>query len=104
MIIQNTTICIDITIEQEWVLWMNTVFMPMMRETGYISQVRLFRVLTTDEEGGASYALQMECSSEENYESFAKKFQSRFDALHLNKYQNRFAAFSTLLREAKSVN
>lgn len=101
MIIANTTICVDYAVEQAWQLWMQTVYLPMLHETGCLAQARLFRIQTTEEQGGASYALQLECRSEDEYSHFVERFQKSFDSLHHNKYGNHFVSFTTLLRQVQ---
>ena len=56
MVICNTTISIDNSVKEEWVVWIKKVYIPLLMETGKFIDVRLFKVLNNQDKGGTSYA------------------------------------------------
>ena len=101
MVICNTTISIDKAIIGEWTDWMNKTYIPLLMDTGKFIDVRLFKVINNQDQGGISFALMMMCRDKQTYLDFEARHARQLDQLHNVKYGDRFVSFRTMLEEAK---
>lgn len=97
MIIQNYTISIDERIEKEWIIWVKEVLIPEINSTELCS-ARLFSFDQKFDEGGISYALQVEFSSEESLNTFRKEREQSIFGLQAKKFSMQYAMFVTILK------
>jgi hypothetical protein len=98
MIIYNVTVNIEESIQADWMNWMKTVHIPQVMATGYFSEHRMAKVLSTQEgETGHTYAIQYTCNSMKDLEEYQEKWSNALQEEHGKRYQGKFVAFRTLL-------
>jgi hypothetical protein len=99
MFLYNITIGIDKNAEEEWLQWMQDVMIPLIMETGYFKESKIFKVLHDQSEESTSYSFQFFAPSIKHVVNYLdieapaimKELQSR--------YRDRHVAFQTLLEE-----
>ena len=101
MVICNTTISIDNSVVEEWTIWMKATYIPLLMNTGSFIDVRLFKVLNNQDQGGSSFALMMMSRDMQTYTDFEAKHARKLDQLHNVKYGSKFVSFRTMLEEPK---
>ena len=63
MLIYNTTYHTDESVENDFLIWMNEVYIPEIEKTGFLHNPRLLRILSHQEEGNVSFSIQWEVES-----------------------------------------
>lgn len=97
MILYNITVKVEHLVHDEWFSWMKDKHIPDVLAKGIFAKSRMTKILNDDESDGATYSIQYECKSMEDYEKYQKKYASALQAEHTAKFKNRFAAFRTLM-------
>jgi len=98
MFLYNVTVGIDKDIEQEWVHWMKTEYIPKVMRTQYFTHYKLYKVLHDDDESSTSYCVQYFAHRLTDVTTYFDKHQNLIEE-HKIRYQNRHVAFMTLLEE-----
>jgi len=70
MPLYNETIGIDKDVEQEWLHWMKSVYMPAMMGTGMFSDSKIYRIQHDNDDGTLSYSVQYFSPSIENIQKY----------------------------------
>lgn len=96
MVLFNVTVIIDDSINDEWLAWMNDLFVPAAMATGYVVSERLLRVLDSPNEG-ITYCLQFVIDDIGSYKTFQEGKFTQLMLDHGAKFQNKFVSFSTLM-------
>jgi len=58
MLIYNTTYHLEEEVENNFLIWLNEVYIPKVRENELFKEIRLCRILSHIQEGNVSYTLQ----------------------------------------------
>lgn len=95
-IIYNVTVNIDDRVRDEWVSWMKETHIPDVMSTGLFLESRFTKILA-ESEGGTSYSIQYLCASKQDLEEYQQNHAPALQRDHTERYQNKFAAFRTLL-------
>jgi len=98
MFLYNITVGIDKDVEQEWVHWMKTNYIPRVMSTQLFTSHKLYKVLHDDEESSTSYSIQYFARSLEDVTRYFEKHAALIDE-HRSRYHNKHVAFMTLLEE-----
>jgi hypothetical protein len=96
-IIYNVTVKIDGQIHEEWFQWMKEVHIPDVMKTGCFLSYRFTKIVEDPDEHGVGYAIQYIAENKEMFELYQSQFAGTLQSEHARKYQNRYAAFRTLL-------
>lgn len=96
----NATIAIDKEIEQEWLQWMKSFYVPQAIQKGGFSECKIYKVVTHDDENTSSYSLQYFCDNIEGLVEFLNNDGKVLIEEHRERYKGRHAIFNTLLEEA----
>jgi hypothetical protein len=97
MIIYNVTINIDHAVHDEWLKWMKNIHIPEVMKTGIFLENRMLKVLGDEDSGGVTYSVQYTCRSLDDFKNYENQFANEIRKKHLDKYQDKFVAFRTLL-------
>ena len=97
MIIYNETIIVDESIYKEWLNWMETVHIPAILKTGVFNSYRILKVIDSPNEG-VTYCIQYHASNLEDYNQFKNNHQLNFQAMHQQKFENKFVLFNTIMQ------
>ena len=98
MILFNTTYLVSPEVEKRFLYWLSSVYAPKIKETGIVSNIRLFKVLT-DEKDGISYSFQIESESVTLMNEFKKKYLSQLELEVSQTFGERVLFFSTYLKQ-----
>ena len=74
MLIYNVTAHVEPSIEQKWLKWMKKEHIPDMLGTKKFTETKIFKIITDQDKGGISYAVQYYCDNREQYESYLKEY------------------------------
>ena len=96
MIIYNVTVNVEDSIHDEWLIWMKTIHIPDVMNTGMFSEYRLCKILS-DEDTGNTYSFQYTCENIEAYEKYRDEFAPALRSQVTEKFGDKFVAFRTLL-------
>ena len=96
MIIYSVTYALDDSIEQNWVNFMKSVFLPEMMNSGYFEDYTFTRIVP--QEGmDTAYNIQYQCFNNEKLELFLSKEKDSIDSSMVNQFSGKFASFFTKL-------
>ncbi|WP_025763070.1 DUF4286 family protein [Dyadobacter tibetensis] len=100
MIIYNITVNVNHPMENEWVEYMKSSYIPEIQATGLAMECKLLRLLTEIENEGATYTTQFRFLSMEDFLAYQTKFQPALADKHHQKFNGHYVSFRTLLEEA----
>jgi hypothetical protein len=98
MIVYNITMKVAPLIEKEWVQWQREEHIPEIMTTGLFTEYKFFRLLEQDETEGITYVIQYFAPSLESYQQYIKKFAPLFRKKAIDKWNDRFIAFRTIMQ------
>lgn len=99
MLLYNVTFGIDKGIEEEWISWMRSNYLPAMMNTGLFVSYKMYKVLSHDDENSVSYSVQCFAKTIEDLLQYLNEFSPRIVEAHRERYKDRHVAFNTLLEE-----
>ena len=102
MIIYNVTVNIDHDSHDDWLDWMKSVHIPDVMATGSFLENKISKVLSDQDDGGVTYAIQYVSKDMDTYENYLKEHAPRLQQEHSARYEGKFAAFRTLLEVVHS--
>lgn len=99
MLIFNTTLHVDDAIQDQFIVYLKTVYIPQALESGLLSQPALAKIDRQHEESGVSYALQFKTQDIDSLNKWAEQTGEPL-SLDMNKrFGTRVGGFVTLLDE-----
>ena len=98
MIVYNVTMKVDWSIAEDWLQWMQDVYIPEIIGTGYFEKHQFVRLLDVDETEGPTYAVQYYSVSVDRYNNYIKKYAPTFSRQLSNQWGDKCLAFSTLMQ------
>jgi hypothetical protein len=98
MIVYNTTIKIDPSIETEWILWQKEEHIPAIMSLGLFTEYKFYRLLEQGESDGITYVIQYFASDIHHYNRFIHSFAPAFLDKALNRWGDKFIAFRTVMQ------
>lgn len=99
MLLYNVTFGIDKQIEDEWIFWMKTNYIPALMETGLFTEYKMYKVLTHDDEGSVSYSVQCFSATIDQVLKYLNDFAPALVEAHRLRFKDKHVAFNTLLEE-----
>ena len=101
MIVYSVTVNIEDEVHDDWINWMKESHIPDVMETGYFSENRFLKVITSNtDETGQTYNIQYTCASMKDLHQYQVQQAPRLQKEHNDKYEGKFVAFRTLLEKA----
>ncbi len=101
MYLFNETVGIDASVEQAWLTWAKSVYVPAVLNTQLFTGYKLYKVLHESEDGSISYSIQFFSPTLENVVQFLESFAPPLVELQRQKFNHKHVAFRTLLEEVK---
>jgi len=98
MLIYNTTIKIDNSIVNEWLLWQKEIYIPRMLDTKLFYDHRLSELLEQDESEGKTFVVQYFADNYNDYYKYIQHHSTGFYNMAIEKWGNQFIEFCTLLQ------
>ncbi len=103
MYIYNVTINIDVSLEEQWLEWMQQKHIPAMLETGKFSEAKLSQVMVEEEMGGITYSVQYTTDSKETLDKYYEENAEKMRDEGAQLFKGKFVAFRTELRVVNHV-
>ena len=102
MYIYNITTNIEESVAEEWLKWMETIFIPKMLKNNKLKKAVLTKVLITEDMGGVTYSTQYFCDSAQELKDF---IDNDLDSIknQNQKFTGKFVDFSTQLKVIKEL-
>lgn len=97
MIVYNETVIVDEAIHKQWLNWIQQEYIPRVMATGHFSRYTILNVLDSPNEG-VTYCLQYFTENRESYISFEQNYMQQLHTLHMQKFENQFVLFNTLMQ------
>jgi hypothetical protein len=101
MYLFNETVGIDASIEQEWLTWAKTAYIPAVLHTQLFTGYKIYKVLHESEDGSISYSIQFFSDTLENVVQFLEVFAPQLVERQRQMFNHKLVAFRTLLEEVK---
>ncbi len=98
MIIYNVTMKVDWSVAQEWLRWMQEIYIPEIIDTGCFEQHQFVQLLHVDETEGPTYAAQYFAKTLNDYNKYLAQYASGFSNMISNKWGDKCIAFGTLMK------
>jgi hypothetical protein len=70
MLIYNVTAHVEPSVEKIWLDWMEQYHIPEMHATQKFTHTKIFKVITDQDTGGISYAVQYHCENRAKLEAY----------------------------------
>lgn len=97
MILYNVTVSIDENIEADWLQWMKEDHIPKVMNTGMFVERKIFKLLSHEQEGAITYAIQYFADSINHINEYQEKHAEALQLEHTEKFKDKFVAFRTML-------
>lgn len=101
MYLFNETVGVDASVEQEWLNWAKTAYIPAVLNTGLFTGHKIYKVLHESEDGGISYSIQFFSDTLENVVQFLEVFAPQLVERQHQMFNHKHVAFRTLLEEVR---
>ena len=88
MILYNITIIIEESIQDRWLEWMNTEYIPGINATNLFASNRMLKVLDSPNEG-VTYCLQFIADDFGKYKDYQENFAPQFENKQHQKFENK---------------
>ena len=98
MLIYNVTAHVETSIEKAWLEWMKTEHLPEMQATNKFTQTKIYKIITADELGGVSYAVQYHCDNQEKYQAYLNEDAPRLRKKARDEFGDKVLFFRTELQ------
>lgn len=99
MYIYNVTIQLDIKIEKNWLQWMYQEHLQEVMNTGCFDSYTLLELMEPNEPDSKTYVVQYFTDSKDRYTNYIENFAPLLRQKGLDKFQNQFIAFRTILKK-----
>lgn len=99
MLIYNVTVGVDKQVEQDWLLWMREVHIPEVMNTKMFVSYKMYKILSKEDEGSTSYAIQYTAKSLKEVDLYLEKYAPALRDDVKKKFGDHQASFRTLLEE-----
>lgn len=97
MYVYNITFGIEREIEQEWLQWVRSKYVPDVMQKGDFVSHKIYKVLNEEQEGAISYCLQFYASTLDAVAEYLE--ENRITEVLHDEFKDRHVAFRTLLEE-----
>lgn len=99
MILFNITYSLDPKIEREWLRFMKSEYISMLKATTLLADVKILKLLTELDNGAVTYSLQIHFRAMEEFLTYHHTFADGHQAKIDERFANQYATFRTLLEE-----
>ena len=97
MIIYNVTVKVEPQIEEEWLNWIRSEYIPEIMNTGCFTECKIVRLLELDDSEGPTYAIQYSALSKDDYNRYIDFYSSEFLKKSFDKWGEQFIAFRSVM-------
>jgi hypothetical protein len=100
MILVNTTFLVEYGLENEWIDWAHTVYIATATSVGHRNPL-LMRVFSKEENGGTTFALQIQCDGKADADEWLTKLQPGLLKEISTRWGQRVLHFTTMMEEVE---
>ncbi len=97
MILYNITVSLEPAVEDDWLHYMRTVYIPSVLETGLFVESKLYRLLNSPEDNGPTFAIQFLAEALDKVDTYLEKHAADIVSGHNTRYRHQHVAFMTIL-------
>jgi len=97
MIIFNDTVIVEEAVHEQWLKWMQEVYIPEVMATGHFKSNQILNVIDSPNEG-VTYCIQYHAENLADFNQFYTKHLHRLQGMHNNEFKDRFVIFNTLMQ------
>ena len=97
MYIYNVTTKVNWAIQEAWVKWMKEKHLPEIMESGCFTEMRLVKLLETDDTEGPTYAAQFHTPVLERYNDYLEQYAPALRKDALDAWGGNFISFRSLM-------
>jgi hypothetical protein len=98
MIIYNVTMKVDWEIAEDWLQWMQDIYIPEIVGTGCFEKHQLVKLLEVDDAEGPTYAAQYYANNVATYNKYVEQYSGDLRKGLSNKWGDKCLAFGTLMQ------
>jgi len=99
MLIFNTTYHVEDSIDNAYLDFMKTIYIPQVSEGGFLFEARLAKIHPQHEETGKSYSLQFKVKNIDTLNYWLSGDGSKLNKVLVDKFGSKVASFITILQE-----
>lgn len=103
MIVYNLTVRIDRLILEDWIKWMQDVYITEALATGHFSKCNVYKV-HRDERGGRTYSIHLLSKSDEDLDQFLDNEEPKLLTDQKEKFRGRFTLNKSFLSFLEEIN
>ena len=96
-LIYNTTYHVDHSVVEEWEQWMIANFIPQVLTSLGFGEYKLLKILTEEQQGGVSFALQFSVDTLDHYIEFQETLKKQLSFQLRSKWGELCLSFATLM-------
>jgi len=97
MFIYNITILIEESIEQQWLSWIKTNYIPAVMETGFFQSYELLQLMDSPNEE-LTYCLQFRTDEISSLQSYQNLYAPQIEQEQLLAFANQLVTFSSTMK------
>ena len=97
MLLYNITFNIEPEIQEEWLDWIRSEYIPYVLNTGHFTSSKMYRLLTETENEGLTFSLQFFSPSLSDVENYMEKFAPSIFSKHNEVFRHKHVSFMTIL-------
>ena len=101
MMLYNETIGIDKDVEEKFLLWLTSFYIPQVMSTKLFLEFKIFKVLTHDDENSTSYSIQFFSKTIEDVVSFIDHYSKPLVEQQQAIFKDKHITFRTLLEQVQ---
>jgi len=99
MYIYNVSIKVDLSIVEEWTLWMQETHIGEVMATGHFTDYKFCRLLDQDESEGITFVIQYYCDSIKDYLDYKNNHADRLQTETRKLFQDKYIGYRSVMRE-----
>jgi hypothetical protein len=99
MLLYNITVGIDKDVEDEWLKWVKSEYIPAVMSTNLFTNYKVYKVLHDADDGSTSYSIQCLSKNLDNVNAYFEHFAPVIQEKLRMRFRDKHVAFMTLLEE-----
>lgn len=99
MLLYNITVGIDSDVEEEWLKWVKSVYIPGVMSSNLFTSFKIYKVLHDSEDGTISYSIQCLAKNLDHVNAYFEHFAPALQEKLRVRFRDKHVAFMTLLEE-----
>lgn len=102
MLVFNLLTKIDNFTQEEWITWIQQVYLKKAMDSNYFNYCRVFQV-KRNEKGGRTYIIQLYAKSKEDLANFMREIEPELAEEQMEKFRGRFMVEKTFMEFLEEI-